>query len=393
MVMKKSTTLLLILVSLFILAQPTMSLTYTVSVPAGTKYCYITGEMNGWNPGKHMMTKVNDNTFTIDIETATETMKYQYLSGPDWKYIEKDANGDAIQDRTWSELDVVEKWLETFTPDEREVTIEALVPSAVKVLYMVGSFNGWSSPSEDYKMQLIENTIDGKVFSIKVFSLDAINMEFKFVAGPAWAYEQTDPKDNFIYGSTENTVSVVVNSFKEYFDPEKTGTINIRVNVPVGTNKVFLQGDHLGWNMDNAVEATKIEDGVFSVSAPMVISISYRMYNKPDWGYPEVNEEGNERANREARYPEDANTEITVIGWKKTDDTSVQTFKPDTKNNFHIVGSRVFIENVISKVEIFDISGRMLQSKNIRGTFKSENLNKGIYIIRVDNSTEKISIF
>ena len=183
--MKKIFTSFVALVAMLFLVQSVSALTYTVTVPAGTKACYITGEMNGWSPSATPLTKVNETTYTIDLPTATEGMKYQYLSGPDWKYIEKNADGTAITDRTWSAADVVVNWLEVFTPDEREVTIEALVPSEVKVLYLVGSFNGWKSPSEEFKMTFDSETVDGKIFSIKVFSADAKNMEFKFVAGPA----------------------------------------------------------------------------------------------------------------------------------------------------------------------------------------------------------------
>ena len=388
--MKKLTTLILVFMSLMLVNQSANALVYTVKVPDGTNACYITGEMNGWNPGSLKMTKVDDNTYTIDLPDAKETQKYQYLSGPDWKYIEKDENGDAIEDRTWSELDVVAQWLETFKLDAREVTIEALVPVEVKELYLVGSFNGWKSPSEEFKMTFVEELVDGKIFTINVFSEDAINMEFKFVAGPAWAYEQTDPTDNYVFGTTENTVSVVVNAFKEYFDPEKTGTINIKVNVPAGTSKVYLQGDHLGWDMKKAVEGVDNGDGTFSFSVPMVMSISYRMYNKPDWGYPEVDEEGKERANREASYPEDANTEITVIGWKNVD-TAVSKVEEAT-NKIYISNNILTIEDVKSSVEIYDVSGRMIQSATVSGTFSSDYLNKGFYIVKIDNASTKTLI-
>ncbi len=87
--MKKIFTSFVALVAMLFLVQSVSALTYTVTVPAGTKACYITGEMNGWSPSATPLTKVNETTYTIDLPTATEGMKYQYLSGPDWKYIEK----------------------------------------------------------------------------------------------------------------------------------------------------------------------------------------------------------------------------------------------------------------------------------------------------------------
>lgn len=388
--MKKIFTSILALLAIFLFVQTVSALTYTVTVPAGTKACYITGEMNGWSPSATPLTKVNETTYTVDLPNATESMKYQYLSGPDWKYIEKNADGSAVTDRTWSASDVVVNWLAVFTPDEREVTIEALVPSEVKVLYLVGSFNGWQSPSEAFKMTFDSETLDGKIFSIKVFSVDAINMEFKFAAGPAWSYEQADPKDNFIYGTTENTTSVVVNSFKNYFDPEKTGTINITATVPAGTQRVFIQGDFLGWNMDNAMEGVKNQDGTFSFSIPMVMNIMYNFYNKADWAYVEANENGDKYPDRSASFPNDATIAVTVTAWKQTI-SGVSTVKEAT-NIMYSANQLLTVEEVKTGVEIFDITGRLIDNARLTGTYTSNQLNKGLYIVRVDGATKKVSV-
>lgn len=381
---------MLALMSIFAATQPVSALTYNVTVPAGSKACYITGEMNGWSPSATPMTKVTETTYTLDLPNATVDMKYQYLSGPDWQYIEKDASGAAITDRTWSANDVVVKWLTTFVPDERDVTIEALVPTDVKELYLVGSFNGWASPSATTKMSFVSSGVDGKIFSIVVHSADAKNMEFKFCAGPAWSYQQTDPKANFVYGTTENSTAVVVNAFQGIFDPAKTGTINITATVPAGTAQAFIQGDFLGWDMTKALEGVKNADGTFSFSIPMVMTIEYRLYNKADWGYPEVDATGAERANRISVYPADANLAVTVINWKQIPSALAQT--KESSNSVYTQNRSLMVENVLSKIQIFDICGRLIETSNIRGAFQSKSLNAGIYLVNVDGSVQKVSV-
>lgn len=385
--MKKITLFLIALLSMIATTGSVSALTFNVVVPEGTRACYIAGEMNGWSPSATPLTKVDDTHYTIDLPDATTSQKYQYLSGPDWKYIEKDAEGNAIQDRTWSEQDVVVKWLETFSPDEREVTVEALVPSNVTELYIVGSFNGWASPAEDYKMTLTEQTVDGNVFSIKVFSVDAINMEFKFCAGHSWSYQQTAPNTNFVYETTENTKSVVVEAFQAVFDIAKAGTINIKANVPSGTKQVFLQGDFLGYNMANALEGTKNEDGTFSFTIPSEYIIVYRLYNKADWSFPEVDEQGNERANREAIYPADANIEITVIDWKERISSVKET--REASNIIYSINNSLVVENVQNKVEIYSINGQLMDQASATGTFRSTVLVPGFYVVKVDGMTRK----
>lgn len=388
--MKKIFTLVFALLSIFVVNQPMSALTYNVTVPAGTKACYITGEMNGWSPSATALTKVDETHYTVDLPNATAEMKYQYLSGPDWKYIEKTAEGTSVADRTWSATDVVAKWGETFTPDERDVTIEALVPSDVKVLYLVGSFNGWSSPSDATKMTFVSEDLNGKVFSIKVHSLDAKNMEFKFCAGPAWSYQQTDPKANFVYGVTENSTAVVVNAFEGIYDPAKTGTINITVTVPAGTDSIFIQGDFLGWDMTKAMKAVKNQNGTFSFSIPMVMKIYYNIYNKADWTYVEADEKGEKYPDRSAIYPGDANTSITVIAWKKTI-SGISNMKEAT-NKIYSNNNQLIVENVISNVIVYDIMGRNIENKSMGGTFKSKKLNPGLYIVNVDGATKKVSV-
>lgn len=241
-------------------------------------------------------------------------------------------------------------------------------------------------------MNFVSEDVNGKIFSKTVHSLDAFNMEFKFCAGPAWSYEQTDPSTNYKYGTTENSTAVVVNAFKAIFDPDKTGTINITATVPAGTDSVWIMGDFLGWNMGNAMKATKNQDGTFSFAIPMVMSIEYRLYNKPDWGYPEVGEAdpAKELPNRSAVYPADANTNITVWGWLKNISglplINFDEYKVYSKD------SRVVVEGVKSTVRVFDMSGRMIESQIINGTFSSRNLSSGLYILRVDDAVTKIAV-
>lgn len=388
--MKKVLTLAAALMCIFALAQNAWSLTYNVTVPAGTNACYIAGGMNSWSPSASQMAKVDATHYTITFPNAKTTDEYKYLSGPDWKYVEKDINGNELAaNRTWTESDVVVRWASVFQLDERDVTIEVLVNDSVKVLYLVGSFNSWASPSEDYKMTFVSANQDGKVYSKTVHSLDAKNMEFKFCAGPAWSYEQKDPSANFVYGTTAASTAVVVNSFKAYFDPDRTGTINITATVPTGTDSVWIQGDFLGWNMDKAVLGTKNIDGTFSFSIPMVMSIEYRLYNKPDWDYPEVDALGAERANRSAVYPADANINITVINWRHP--LSI-TDIIDGKSSIFSSDNTISVEGVKSLVEVFDIGGRCIQSKKISGSFQSRTLSNGLYLVRVGGASTKVSV-
>ena len=122
------------LFSACICAMSMFALTYNVTVPAGTKACYIAGEMNGWSQVE--MTKVDDTHYTIDVADATDAMKYKYCSGPSWAYVEKTADGNEVADRTYAAEDVVEAWAAVYDPtnvpepgEAKDITVKAKVPA------------------------------------------------------------------------------------------------------------------------------------------------------------------------------------------------------------------------------------------------------------------------
>jgi hypothetical protein len=96
-------------------AKELTTLTYNVTVPAGTYTCYLVGDMNGW-AFTNEMTKVDDTHFTITLNEVHDGMGYKYCCGPDWKYEEKTATGEGVNNRSYTENDVVAAWAEVYVP-------------------------------------------------------------------------------------------------------------------------------------------------------------------------------------------------------------------------------------------------------------------------------------
>ena len=97
------------------------SVTYTVKVPQGTQQVCIAGQFNYWTPGMHWMNQLDSVTYTLTVHGANADMEYKYLNGHDWSFEEVDATGKPIQNRKWSQLDVVEGWAKTFIPDNTRI--------------------------------------------------------------------------------------------------------------------------------------------------------------------------------------------------------------------------------------------------------------------------------
>lgn len=312
--MKKLFTFMGALLSLFAVVQMSAAadLVFNVTVPTPTYECWVVGNFNGWNNNEYQMTKVDDTHYTITItipdekfdslqasvDNGVQGIKYKYLSGGgDWAYVEKDANGNEISDRVYTAgNDVVQKWALVYNPNVEPipmtVTIIAQVPADVIELYIVGTFNNWTIPTDTTKMTFLEANESGKVFSATFFTADANKLQFKFCAGPAWDYEQTQGANYTYPDPTQNTAAVIVESFKDYYHP--AGITNPTANFEI-----------------------------YSQDQKLVVKSS----------------------------------------------------------------------NVISKVELFDISGRRVQSaQNVGTSFISQKLNKGIYIVRVDNVSTKVTV-
>jgi len=403
--MKRIFTLAIALMSMFAAMQlaSAANVVFNVTVPSPTYQCWIVGNFNGWNNNLNQMTKVDDTHYTITLDDATfatgitqANIKYKYLSGGgDWAYVEKDAAGAEITDRDYNAADVVAKWALVYNPTvlplPKTVTVNALVPVGTIQCYIVGTFNNWTIPTDSTKMTKVEETLDYIQFTATFFTTDANKLQYKFCAGPAWDYEQT-VSTNYVYPAAESSVTEIVTGFKKVYDPSKVGTVTITATVPAGTNRVWIQGSALGWNWANAIEATKNTDGTFTVAVPNVMSMEYRMYNQADWNHPEVGEADptTELANRVANYPADAATSITVWGWKAQPDAvpQIDADKYTIYSNNH----SLVVEGVTSQVEVIDISGRILQNVKMMGKFTSEKLNAGLYILRVDGATRKVSL-
>jgi hypothetical protein len=89
-------------------AHPDAKITYTVTVPEGTKSCFIAGGWDGWEKFTEMK-KVDATTFAVTFKSNT-ALKYVYLMGADWKLMELTANGKEPNVRSYTTKDVIVKW-------------------------------------------------------------------------------------------------------------------------------------------------------------------------------------------------------------------------------------------------------------------------------------------
>ena len=321
---------------------PETGVTYNVTVPAGTKACYIAGEMNEW---KHQeMTKVDETHYTITIATATATMKYKYCSGPDWAYVEMQADGTTdVQDRTYAANDVVEAWKAVYDPagenpgeepgddpvvdPETGVTYNVTVPAGTKACYIAGEMNTWS---------FTEMTkVDETHYTITIAEATTA-MGYKYCSGPSWDYvEKTASGDevaNRIYSANdvvESWLAVYEPAGEEpgddpvdpnpgddpVVDPETGVTYN--VTVPAGTKACYIAGEMNAWSQQ---EMTKVDETHYTITiATATTAMKYKYCSGPSWDYVEKTAAGEEVADRTYSAND------VVESWLAVYDPSVET--------------------------------------------------------------------
>jgi len=139
---------------------------------------------------------------------------------------------------------------------------------------------------------------------------------------------------------------------------------------------------------------TKQANGTFTYTVELVEMFEYRLYNSPDWNHPEVGEADPavELPNRKAVFAdtEDGNIEIAIWGWMQ----EVNAIPRMVNDNFNIypLAGQIIVEGVFSRVDIYNLAGKLVQSAKASSAFTSEPLNTGLYIVRVDGVSKKLLV-
>ncbi len=152
-------------------------LTYTVTVPAGTKACYIAGEMTGWS---HVpMNKVNDTQYTLGIASANASQGYKYCSGPNWAYEERWADGSWRANRSYTSNDVVERWLAVYEPAQPKVDIRIMVKTPWPVTYL----HIWGDASTSWPGVTMNQMNNSTVWEYTISQVSYVNIIFNNGSG------------------------------------------------------------------------------------------------------------------------------------------------------------------------------------------------------------------
>ena len=283
------------------------AVTYNVTVPAGTKACYIAGEMNSWSFTE--MTKVDDTHYTVTLAEATEAMGYKYCSGPGWAYVEKTEGGEEIGNRVYAVKDVVAKWASVYDPgnaptpgEAKDITIKAKVPAT-----WTNTITAWVWPTGGEGKE-VTPTKEGEWY---IYTQNCAELNIIFKNGTGWNGDINQTVD--ITMSESTCVEITAGTGKATYtivdcednpgeepgddpvvDPE-TG-VTYTVTVPAGTKACYIAGEMNGWSQQ---EMTKVDETHYTITiATATTAMKYKYCSGPSWDYVEKTVAGGDVANR-----------------------------------------------------------------------------------------------
>ena len=134
------------------------AVTFNVIVPSGTKECYVCGDFNGWNvDAAPQMSPNGENLFTLTLnDVSSVSGGFKYLCGRDWLYVEKDASGEEIDNRTTlGNPDVVGSWRSV---PEYGIATEEITVNGVKRQIKVYLPDGYEEGNDSYPV-IYYNTV------------------------------------------------------------------------------------------------------------------------------------------------------------------------------------------------------------------------------------------
>ena len=408
--------------------------TFNVTVPNDggsdghhqTNRCMIVGNFNGWNAAGAIDCQKVDNTHytvTLDESTFTDktvtlaTINYKYISGPDWAYVMKAADGTELGNNTYAgtspQTDVVVYWASVWknvAPVPGYFTISLWAPTTVKEAYCTGNFNGWATPgfvgkqdSTSTKMTLdaANSTSAGNLFNVKIYTSNAWSLAFQITTGPSWIYQQVQGNDSYtdptqpsilfdaVGDPTANPPIAPALTFKRiYPGAANLKTVTLKAKVPANTTAAYVMGSLNGGANSDFIAGTNNNDGTFSFSVPGVDIFNYNYYLKADAASIEVKVDNTAAAGRVADAQIATNFTDTIGAWTTT---AVQQINLD-KYRIYTNHRSIIVDGVQSNVTVFSIDGQMIESKQLNGLFTSKALNNGMYIIRVDGATQKVIV-
>jgi hypothetical protein len=279
-------------------------------------------------------------------------------------------------------------------------------------VHVAGSLNGWNTTSD---MLTQEGSTD--IYSV-VLSLDTGWYEYKFLNGNAWGTDESPGApcapsngNRYVYiNDSGNPVTLEPVPFGGC-NGESTGfTVTFNVDMSsegsISAEGVHLAGVFNGWSPDNLL-VSDVSGDIHSQTmrlptpADYPIVLQYKYLNGNSWGTEETPESGCATVSGTDRLVTVTNSGdnlydvfngCTFLSVEENTLSEISVIYNSNSRNLTI--NRTNADPVISKVQVFDITGKLI---NFSENFENSNrivvdvssLNNGIYFVNIGNENSQ----
>jgi hypothetical protein len=182
----------------------------------------------------------------FELQVAEFPLEYKYTVGPDWKYVEKDADGNEIDDRKIDSapeevvIDTVAKWAAIPIPPSEEptiVNIKAFLPENTPddaTIYIIGNYCDWKFGGA--KTSDVQTDNEGKKYAEFELQVAEFPLEYKYTVGPDWAYEEVKADGSNLDGNRKIDSA-----------PEEVVIDTVAKWAAIPTPPIIIDGDFSDW--------------------------------------------------------------------------------------------------------------------------------------------------
>ena len=273
-----------------------------VNVPADTKEVYVAGDFSEWAFLPMAAVEEVENQFTLAIEGEFESIAYKYACGNDWAYREVAEDGTDIADRSYSELDVVAKWLAVPGGDEPPTPGKEGYALLVNGTEFIDLVHG--EEYEGYDQWFVEGAALKAGDVVKVHNYATEASWAIGILNPASSKHVANSEDGLVFDKEGEYTIYLKLKFEAdeiYVAPlpdeggdepgEKIENPIFTVIVPEGTDSVFVAGSFDEWASFRKLSAVEGKDNQFTIQIEGEFeAIEYKYLAGPDWKYVEVRE-------------------------------------------------------------------------------------------------------
>ena len=204
-----------------------VSITFNVTVPAGTSQVYIIGStdaLGNWqaNEGRAIaMEQTGEVTWqkTITLQPNT-SYSYMFLCGPAWAYEQSpNVSTTFVTGTTDAErYNTVTAW--TSMPEALSpVTFTVTVPEGTRAVFLIGSDKLGNWEADKGRSLKMERQSDG-IFSLTVDLSSGEEFRYQYLSGAGWAYRQLSEAQFLVNTATTLQVNDVVTGWLAQPEPQ-----------------------------------------------------------------------------------------------------------------------------------------------------------------------------